>query len=81
MFATPFYEHFPRYTLEYPTTILACIAVVLVIPMFLLYFYGPTVRKNSRFAMSLANERETTNLRHQVREEKATTAKHIENAA
>ncbi|TIA87084.1 hypothetical protein E3P99_03395 [Wallemia hederae] len=81
MFATPFYKHFPRYTLEYPTTILACIAVVLIVPIFLLYFYGPTVRKNSKFAMTLANERESTNIRHQVREEKAKTSQHIEHSA
>lgn len=70
MFATPFYEHFDTYTLEIPTTILACIAVVLVIPVMLLYFYGATVRKHSSFAQSLAENREATVIKSQVRDEK-----------
>lgn len=81
MFSIPFYSHFDTYTLEYPSTILACIAVLLIIPIFLLYFYGPTVRKNSKFAQTLAGERETTDLRHQVRSEKVKNTEHIENAA
>ncbi|EIM19931.1 MFS general substrate transporter [Wallemia mellicola CBS 633.66] len=81
MFSNPFYEHFPKYTLEYPTTILACIAIALIVPIHLLYFYGPEVRKRSKFAQLLAGERETTDLRHQVRDEKANISKHIEVAA
>ena len=81
MFSNPFYEHFPKYTLEYPTTILACIAIALIVSIHLLYFYGPEVRKRSKFAQLLAGERETTDLRHQVRDEKANISKHIEVAA
>lgn len=81
MFAGPFYEHFPRYTLEYPSTILACMAVVLIIPIHLLYFYGPEVRRRSKFAQTLASERETTEIRHQVRDEKSKVSQHIEHAA
>ncbi|TIB07219.1 hypothetical protein E3P92_03952 [Wallemia ichthyophaga] len=65
MFASPFYNHFDNNTLEIPSTILACIATVLIIPIFLLYFYGESVRKHSKFAQTLASERETTDLRHQ----------------
>ncbi|TIB81932.1 putative MFS multidrug transporter [Wallemia mellicola] len=68
MFATPFYSHFPNYTLELPTTILACIAVVLIIPVFLLYFYGPQVRNKSKFAQLLAENRETSHLKSQIPE-------------
>ncbi|TIC22420.1 MFS general substrate transporter [Wallemia mellicola] len=81
MYAGPFYEHFPNYTLEYPSTILACMAVVLIIPIHLLYFYGPEVRRRSKFAQTLASERETTQIRHQVRDEKSKVSQHIEHAA
>lgn len=83
MFSTPFYSHFKgRNKLTYPSTILACIAAVLVAPIFMLYFYGPTVRRKSRFAQSLNQENESTKIRKQVRDEKALgSAKHIENSA
>ncbi|TIA69514.1 hypothetical protein E3P94_04105 [Wallemia ichthyophaga] len=81
MFSTPFYNHFDTYTLEYPSTILACIATCLIAPIFLLYFKGPTVRQRSRFAQSLNDEFESTKVRAQVREEKAGGgAEHIEHA-
>ncbi|TIC60652.1 MFS general substrate transporter [Wallemia mellicola] len=72
MFSAPFYEHFKEpYTLEYPTTILACIGVAVAIPVYFLYIYqGPIIRHKSRFAQTLAHERETLELRHQVRDEK-----------
>lgn len=81
MFASPFYNHFDNNTLEIPSTILACIATVLIIPIFLLYFYGESVRKHSKFAQTLASERETADLRHQVRDEKTKNTEHIENNA
>ncbi|TIC06997.1 multidrug transporter [Wallemia mellicola] len=83
MFSTPFYSHFKgRNKLTYPSTILACIAAVLVAPIFMLYFYGPTVRRKSRFAQSLNQENESTKIRKQVRDEKALgSAKHIEHSA
>lgn len=58
MYSTPFYEKLgPPYTLEYPTTILACIAVAVTIPIYIFYWKGPIVREKSKFAQTLASDR------------------------
>lgn len=80
MFAGPFYQHFETYTLEYPSTILGCIGVCVAAPVFFLYKYGPKIRKSSRFAQVLAAERETTAVKHQIRDEKSKSILHLENA-
>lgn len=43
--------------LEYACTILACISFVLVIAVYVVYWKGPTLRKNSKFAQALAEAR------------------------
>ena len=41
MYSTPFFEYFPApYTLEYPTTILAVLAFIVTIPIFVFYYKG-----------------------------------------
>lgn len=58
--ATPFFENIGKgsgYELEYATTILACIATVLVLAVYAVYYYGPTLRQRSPFAQQLANAR------------------------
>jgi hypothetical protein len=55
--ATPFFENIGKSSgnnLEYACTILACIATVLVIAVYVIYWYGPTLRKRSPFAQQLA---------------------------
>lgn len=44
-----------RYHLNYAATILACISFVLVIAVYVIYWYGPVLRKRSPFAQSLQN--------------------------
>ncbi|MCJ1307686.1 hypothetical protein MMC25_001334 [Agyrium rufum] len=57
LYATPFYEHVgTKYKLEYPTTILACMAFLFTLPIYVFYMYGPQIRARSKFAMSLAGE-------------------------
>lgn len=61
--ATPFFEnigskHKPPRNLEYACTILACIATVLVSAVYVIYWYGPTLRKRSPFAQQLATARQ-----------------------
>ncbi|KAF2220865.1 major facilitator superfamily domain-containing protein [Elsinoe ampelina] len=56
-YSAPFYEHFETYTLEYPSTILACIAIVVTIPVYVFYWKGPQIRARSKFAQTLAGER------------------------
>ncbi len=58
MYSTPFYEHFKgKYTLEYPTTILACIAALVTIPIYVFYWKGLWFRDRSKFAQTLASDR------------------------
>ncbi|KAI2602776.1 MFS general substrate transporter [Hypoxylon sp. NC1633] len=55
--ATPFYLNIGAekgMNLQYASTILFCIAFVLVIAVYVIYWKGPTLRKRSPFAQSLA---------------------------
>lgn len=55
MYSTPFYEVFPgKYTLAWPTTILAIIGLFVAIPVYIFYWKGPLVRQKSKFAQVLA---------------------------
>lgn len=59
--ATPFFQNIGADSgnnLEYASTILACIAFVLVLAVYAVYYYGPTLRTRSKFAMALAKEKE-----------------------
>ncbi|OJI83630.1 hypothetical protein ASPTUDRAFT_928265 [Aspergillus tubingensis CBS 134.48] len=56
--ATPFYENIGgNYHLEYASTILFCISIFLVATVYVVYFYGPTLRKRSPFAQKLLHAR------------------------
>jgi len=55
MYSTPFYKVIPgKYTLAWPTTVLAFIAIFVTIPVYLFYWYGPKIRAKSKFAQVLA---------------------------
>lgn len=55
MYSTPFYEVIPgKYTLAWPTTVLAFIAIFVAIPVYLFYWHGPKIRARSKFAQVLA---------------------------
>ena len=57
--ATPFYENLsPKYHLEYASTILACIATLLVVSVYVIYWKGPVLRKRSKFAQQLSGARD-----------------------
>ncbi|KAI4236342.1 MAG: hypothetical protein L6R40_006181 [Gallowayella cf. fulva] len=61
MYSMPFYTDIPAFgalQLVWPTIILACLAFLVTIPIFVFYFKGPEIRARSKFAQSLANERE-----------------------
>lgn len=58
MYSTPFYEAIPgRYKLEWPSTILGFIAILVTIPIYVFYWKGPEIRARSKFAQSVASER------------------------
>ena len=46
-----------QYSLEKASTVLACLGVVVVIPIYTFYWKGPEVRKRSKFAQELAADR------------------------
>lgn len=49
--------------LEYGSTILACLAVMVTIPIYVAYVKGPWIRKKSKFAQSLDVERRESAVR------------------
>ncbi|OCK75090.1 MFS general substrate transporter [Lepidopterella palustris CBS 459.81] len=56
--ATPFYNNIGgKHHLEYASTILFTIAFCLVAAVYVIYLYGPTLRKRSPFAQQLSNAR------------------------
>ncbi|MCJ1465129.1 hypothetical protein MMC07_003745 [Pseudocyphellaria aurata] len=58
MYATPFYEHIgQKYQLEWPTTILGCLAFFFTIPIYIFYHKGQALRERSKFAQILASDR------------------------
>lgn len=58
MYSTPFYEHVGKsHKLEWPSTILAGIALVVTIPIYIFYWKGPYIREKSKFAQVLAADR------------------------
>ncbi|KAH9827367.1 major facilitator superfamily transporter [Teratosphaeria destructans] len=54
--ATPFFSNIGKpHNLEYACTILFCIAFILVIAVYVIYWKGPVLRKRSPFAQQLAD--------------------------
>lgn len=57
--ATPFYTNIGGADhLEYASTILACISLLLVVSVYVIYWKGPVLRKRSPFAQQLSSVRE-----------------------
>jgi len=57
MYSVPFYTNIKGRTLEYPSTILACLAFCVTIPIYIFYWKGPQIRARSKFAQTLEHER------------------------
>jgi hypothetical protein len=55
--AVPFYSNIGGKPLQYASTILACIASLLVVAVYVIYWKGPVLRKRSPFAEQLSNAR------------------------
>ncbi|KAK0621690.1 major facilitator superfamily domain-containing protein [Bombardia bombarda] len=73
--ATPFYTNIGgAQHLQIASTILFCISVVLVCAVYVIYFYGPALRKRSPFAESLASKATTDPQGHP---HKAPIARHL----
>jgi len=62
--ATPFFTNIGKpHNLEYANTILFCIAFILVIAVYVIYWKGPVLRKRSAFAQQLSEARNEQDLR------------------
>lgn len=64
MYAAPLYHNLgerPNPAVNYATTLLAAISCVVVVPIYVFYWFGPQIRDRSKFAKSLAADREATN--------------------
>jgi hypothetical protein len=46
-----------KYKLEWPSTILGCVSIVVTIPIYIFYWNGPYIREKSKFAQTLAADR------------------------
>ena len=68
LYSTPFYEYFKGYQLEYPSTILGCLAIVVTIPIYIFYWKGAWIREKSKFAQTLAADRKAKGERMSVAE-------------
>lgn len=61
LYSTPFYNNVPpegKWHLVYPTAILGCLAVPIVIPIYIFYWKGKKLRLRSPFAMELEKARQ-----------------------
>ena len=66
MYATPLYNNLastsPQKS-EYATTLLACLSCLVVVPIYVFYWNGPQIRKASKFASILAEDRKAEGVR------------------
>ncbi|OJK04904.1 hypothetical protein ASPACDRAFT_1851863 [Aspergillus aculeatus ATCC 16872] len=59
MYATPMYTNIGgRFHLQWASTILGCLAVLVTIPIYIFYWKGPEIRARSKFAQTLAADRQ-----------------------
>jgi len=58
MYSVPLYTNIPGRPLEYASTILACLSVVVIAPIYVFYRKGPQIREKSPFAQSLNTSRQ-----------------------
>ncbi|KAG8158572.1 hypothetical protein KVR01_011694 [Diaporthe batatas] len=59
MFAVPMYEGIgSEFPTEWASTILAVLSCLVVVPVYVFYWKGPVIRRKSKFAQALAEDRE-----------------------
>lgn len=57
MYATPLYSNLGTHSLEWASTLLAFLAIIVTIPIYIFYRHGPAIRERSKFAQTLASDR------------------------
>ncbi|SPC67997.1 related to multidrug resistant protein [Ustilago sp. UG-2017b] len=68
MYATPLYD---MLGLEWASTLLAFLAIIVAIPVYIFYWKGPAIRERSRFGQSLAEDRKANGGMRTDQDEKA----------
>lgn len=68
LYATPLYN---RLGLEWASTLLAFLAIIVAIPVYVFYVKGPAIRERSKFAQSLADDRKKNGGKRTDQDEKA----------
>ncbi|KAI9855314.1 MAG: hypothetical protein M1824_006164 [Vezdaea acicularis] len=81
MYSTPFYSNVGhKYKLEWPTTILAVLALIVTIPIYIFYWKGPSIRAKSKFAQTLASDMKARGGRGSIAAKDAEQPSHVEEA-
>ncbi|KAI2265662.1 hypothetical protein LOZ05_004613 [Ophidiomyces ophidiicola] len=76
LYSTPFYQNgHPQYELVYPSLILSAIALIVTIPIYIFCRYGPQIRKRSKFAQTVASDRDAILRRRARRANRQSTEK------
>ena len=57
MYSSPMYENIGTLHLEWASTLLGCLAILVTIPVYLFYWKGAEIRARSKFAQTLAADR------------------------
>ncbi|KAJ5662104.1 uncharacterized protein N7477_009720 [Penicillium maclennaniae] len=82
MYSTPMFENIgDTYPYEYASTILACISLLVTVPIYYFYRHGPAIRERSPFAKQMMEHTKQRRLSRVVYDEKERSEEHhIEDA-
>ena len=70
LFAAPMYENIGhKYHLQWASTLLGCIAILVMIPIYVFYWKGPQIRAKSKFAQVLAADKKSNQVDSDEEEE------------
>lgn len=62
LYATPMYTNIGgRFHLQWASTLLGCLALIVAIPIYVFYWKGPLIREKSKFAQTLAADMKARN--------------------
>lgn len=73
MYATPMYSNIGgKFHLQWASTILGVLAIFVTIPIYVFYWWGPRIRERSKFAQTLAADRQANATRRASRVSRGT---------
>ncbi|CUM65893.1 uncharacterized protein PRCAT00003543001 [Priceomyces carsonii] len=82
MYSTPMYTNIGhKRHLQWASTILGCIAIIVALPIYVFYWKGPYIRDKSKFAQTLAADRKLTDIGSDSEEEVEVTEEEAEKEA